>query len=406
MKPAQGCYLFGVYKACIGIKDAVVLFHSITGCHVGTLILHMNNDLEDVRQACSVIYEQDIIHGGQKQLEAALQEIKQLYQQARLLIVISGCIPNMIGDDIESEVKKAGLEIPALHIAAAGTAGTEQEGYEAALIKLIQFIKPVQQIRSGLVNIWGLTADDPRVISDLNALKDMLGPELVLQAAGPSCMFDEFKLMAQAELNVVFGANSRLGRYLEEKFGTPYIQAEYPYGLIGMKALQKQIAGKLPRLDYSQQQMQAAAALRPELKKITHFLNSLYGVPVAIVGDSVRTVGLKRFLSEELGLNVVFDSDCAVEDLNSCYDNIRRSNVVAVFGSSFVKDLAEELNIPLIPFCYPVFDQIVLGNKPFLGTDGILNILECLINSFLQKKYKPDGAYADIFRQLEQEEQA
>lgn len=400
MKPAEGCYLFGVYKACIGIKDAVILFHSITGCHMGTLIYHMNNDLEDVRQACSVIYEQDIVYGGTKQLSLALQNLEQLYSQAKLVIIISGCIPNMIGDDVTAEIKKTGIKVPVVHIAAAGTDGSERDGYEDALMTLAQFIEPDVAIKKGLVNIIGLSADDPRIESDIAELKNIIGPELSVQTVCGLCTFDEFRNMSRAELNIVFGSGSSLAKMLEKEFGIPYIAAEYPYGMVGLKALQQKITSKLPKIDYSVHYSASAEILKPQLKKITHFLNCLYSIPVAVIGDGVRTAGLKRFLADELGMNVVFYCDSEMKDLNLQYDAVRKSNAVILFGSSFQRGLAEEMKIPLINFCYPVFDQIVLGNKPFVGQAGILNILECLINGCLLQKHKPDGAYAELRRQL------
>lgn len=400
MKPVHGCYLFGVYRACVGIKDAVILFHSIAGCHMGTLLMHLNNDLEDVRQCCSVVYEQDIVFGGQKQLAKALQNIKELYPEMKLLIVISGCIPNMIGDDVDTEIEKAEFTVPAIHIAAAGTDGSEQDGFKAALLKLAQLIEPAQKKQKGLVNVWGLSNDDPRIASDLKAISNIVGENITLQYLGAECRFDQLQQAAKAELNIIFGGHLELGKLLQERFGTSYIMAEYPYGVVGMNALQQQIKENLPYLDYSGKQQAAVDFLRPELKKIAYYLNFMYGVPVAVVGDKARSAGMKRFLSEELGMNVVFFNDDGQADLAECCERIKESNAVLIFGSSFARGIARELGIPLIPFCYPVFDQVILGYKPFAGTEGVLNIIEAVVNSFMQQKHKPNGHFAEIGTKL------
>lgn len=401
MKPVHGCYLFGVYRACVGIKDAVILFHSIAGCHIGTLMMHLNNDLENVHQGCSVVYEQDIVFGGQKQLGKALQNVKELYPEMKLLIVISGCIPNMIGDDVDAEIARAELNVPAIHIAAAGTDGSEQDGFKSALVRLTELIEPAQELQEGLINVWGLSEDDPRMTADLIALQKLVGSKIKLQYLGAACSLAELKAAAKAELNIIFGGHLELAQQLEERFGTPYIMADYPYGLSGMISLQQQITEHLPYLDYTEQQQAAVSCLRSELKKAAYYLNFMYGIPVAIIGDKARSAGMKHFLSEELGMKVVFFNDDCQADLADCCEKIKDSNAVLLFGSSFARGIANELGIPLIPLFYPVFDQIVLGYKPFIGVEGVLNIIEVIINSFMQQKHKPHGNFAQISKELE-----
>ena len=127
----------------------------------------------------------------------------------------------------------------------------------------------------------------------------------------------------------------------------------------------------------------------------------MYGIPVAIIGDKARSAGMQHFLSEELGMKVVFFNDDCQADLADCCEKIKNSNAVLLFGSSFARGIANELGIPLIPLFYPVFDQIVLGYKPFIGVEGVLNIIEVIVNSFMQQKHKPHGNFAQISKELE-----
>ena len=55
MKTAYGCKLFGAHQALAGIKDAVILFHSVVGCNYGTMLFHLSPcNQTDVRQTSTI----------------------------------------------------------------------------------------------------------------------------------------------------------------------------------------------------------------------------------------------------------------------------------------------------------------------------------------------------------------
>jgi nitrogenase molybdenum-iron protein beta chain len=105
MRPIQPCKFFGAYRACAGIQDAVTLIHSTTGCQWGTIVLGKTSHLSDIRQGCSVIYEQETIFGGEQSLEEALTQADTLYDTP-LIMVITGCVPAITGDDIQAVQKR------------------------------------------------------------------------------------------------------------------------------------------------------------------------------------------------------------------------------------------------------------------------------------------------------------
>lgn len=395
MKPLRGCYLFGVYKACIGIKDCVVLIHSITGCNFGTLIYHLSNNLEDVHQACSVIYEDEVISGGESRLEKALQQVETLYPNNKSVIVISGCVPHMVGDDVEEVIRKTSIKNEVYHIPAPGMSGDELIGYEAALLKFTEIMSP-QPKKENAVNIIGMSCDDPRAESDLLALNEILTDQLKINTVFGFCSLEEIKIAPQAELNIVFGRGLKLAQYMEKNYSVPYIIADYPYGIKGIIALQEKVAEKMTKVNYASYNEEFKKQVVPQLTKITHYLRTLQGLPVAVIGDIVHTQGLKTFLENELGMSVTATSSDAEKDSDVIYDEVRASEAILIFGSSFEQGLADELNIPLIHFTYPVFDEIFLGNKPLLGRAGLMNLLETIINSCLGHKYKKQGSFFNV----------
>ena len=101
MKPLSSCALFGAVRALSGIRDALLLQHSVVGCQWGSLAFRYAGKPYNVRQASSVIYNEDVVRGGEKVLRTALQEAEQVFPQCGAVFVVSGCVPNMIGDDVE-----------------------------------------------------------------------------------------------------------------------------------------------------------------------------------------------------------------------------------------------------------------------------------------------------------------
>ena len=99
MRPSKSCMLFGSYHALNGIKDSVVLFHSVIGCNFGTLGPHFMNDMASIRQSSTVMSDREVIYGGESQIRKAVRLAKQLYSP-RAVFVVSGCVPEITGDDI------------------------------------------------------------------------------------------------------------------------------------------------------------------------------------------------------------------------------------------------------------------------------------------------------------------
>ena len=101
MKAAQGCKLFGAYEALSGIQDSVVLLHSVVGCNFGTMAFHAACDMANIRQTCTVISDTEVVFGGEKSLKKALDYVEELFQP-RVIFVVTGCISDMIQDDVRS----------------------------------------------------------------------------------------------------------------------------------------------------------------------------------------------------------------------------------------------------------------------------------------------------------------
>ena len=176
MKPLSSCALFGATRALRGIRDAVIVQHSVIGCQWGSLVFGYADKSYAINQASTVVYEDEVINGGEKQLIKALGQVKNLFPQQEAVFIVSGCVPNLIGDDVQGAVLQSGIP-NAVHVAAPGYRGNIDTGVENAYLALYDLIQePVKKGKS--INIFGIMYDDAFADNDIKTLEKILNPKL------------------------------------------------------------------------------------------------------------------------------------------------------------------------------------------------------------------------------------
>lgn len=408
MKAPFGCKLLGAQQALGGIRDGVILFHSVVGCNFGSMAFHFAScDMTEVRQTCTVISDNEVVFGGEHALEKALSSAEELYHPA-VIFVVTGCVSDIIQDD----VKRIAAAFERTHgrkviaVEAAGYRGNFQIGYEAGMKALGMLMEGPQaekemspmpekgqepkkkvpekgsedaeKCKVPQVNILGIGADDPHHVSDLEALEELFGGKARICTAFSKTDLAGVRRAPGADLNLVFGYGTELAKDMEKRFGIPYVCLDYPYGLTGARQLWKVLETRFG-LNFDAEEAAFQARTAEGAKGIYSYLQALYGLPAAVVGSGARVAGLARFLSAELGMEIeVCAKREALQDIEETYDEVRRSEAAFLFGSSFEQELADELEIPLLRFDFPVFDRICLTKRPYIGAEGTLCLLEDL----------------------------
>ena len=75
-----------------------------------------------------------------------------------------------------------------------------------------------------------------------------------------------------------------------------------------------------------------------------------------------------------------FVENVVIEDRKELEDKIMENEIEMLFGSTYEKKIAQDKDIPLIRFSYPVVDEVSLTNTPLAGFNGIPTIIERMIN--------------------------
>lgn len=394
MNSFMGCRLFGAYRTAISIKNASVLIHSTIGCSWGTAAFHASSKTKDIRQCSSVLYEKDIVYGGRASIIKALKNMESLYD-CPVVFVLTGCVAEIMEDDIDGILREAALQKPVLPVKAAGFKGDMMSGALDSLMLIInRMYKPKRKIKNS-VNIMGIFSDDYRSDADIKAVKCLMGDGIYLNSVIPYDTYETILNAPEAQLNIVFRGFEPAGEYMEKKFGIPFVVVDYPYGIENSRNFIHKVYNTLG-LEVKNNIFFKENDVLQKLEMVYDYIRKLYGMPVAISGDSARAGALKKFLESELGLEVEAYRDNFSQAEQNFEDQVEASNAVMVLGSSYERGLADRLNIPVLRFAYPVFDSVSIGKVSYVGFDGVPELIQDVINLIMTLDYRRNGMYENF----------
>lgn len=393
MRKTDGCKLFGAYQALAGLQDCMILFHSVVGCHFGTLAFHLNHCPVNIHQATTLMSDHEVIFGGVEAVRRALDAILER-SNVKTVFIITGCVSELIGDDLESLRLEYKEHLNLIVIRAPGFEGGIQKGFEDALSALTAFLPPPQEAAdarkrtSGKVNVLGLGADDYCARGDWNQLCRLLDGYAKLNPCPPFCSVEDIWRMADADVTIVFGRGVGLAQYLKKHYGIPYEILPYPYGFLGMEDLWEVLERHLG-CNCEDRQKQAEEMLNRELKLVYPYLQSLYYANAAVYAEESRLKGMVRFLEEELGMRCVLAKPSG--DVLERRE-LEASHAVLMAASSHERKITKDLNIPLIRIGYPVLDRVCGSTDTMIGAEGTVTLVKEIINQTLELWSGKDGA--------------
>ena len=393
-----------------GISDCMTIIHGRNGCHCGALLLQtLGSEQNNVRVLTSGLKASDEVYSGEERLASAIRLADQTFCP-KAISVLNCSAPVIMGEDVEGLEMLLEGEIEAELIAmdTGGPEGPAWLGYEEALSRLVLRMGAEEGKPRKGINLLGFKADDFGSRGDLNEIKRMLrDQDLHLNCVLSCSAFEDMQRAPLAELNVLLGGDGLVcAKAMQEQFDIPYITVPYPYGLKKSTKFIQQIAEALGK----QANPQVLELEKERIKKIVErahmFFQGIYSTPVAVIGESGRAFDLAGFLSDELGMDVklLAISSCnfvtsenmdakdapyqklMIEpDRHDMNQALKDARVSLIFGSSFEKRIASELQAPLVRISYPVLDQISLSDLPYAGFFGIAPICESIINSILNR---------------------
>jgi nitrogenase molybdenum-iron protein beta chain len=315
------CALHGALHLLDAIPSVVPILHANAGCGVSA----WNEDpfQTGVIETCgssrelssTLLLEKQVVFGGTSRLREQIKNTVKILK-GDLYVVLTGCVPEVIGDDVQAMVKEAREQAwPVVGLSTPGFKGNAWSGYAAAAAALIAQWPASLPDPGGAapdVNLFGLVPGlDPAWEGDLLEWEALLA-RLGLRAnrlVGYGQDAAAWARAGRARLSLVLSPwGLRPAQALAQAHGVPILDAGWsPVGSLDAGSLLDQVgqALGLPAGPIAE----ARAGLDRELR---HYLGKaapglLLGhvqQRVAVVGGSAGAVGQARFLAGTLGLRV------------------------------------------------------------------------------------------------------
>lgn len=365
---------------------------------------------------CTSINEKDVVFGGVKKLDSTIENALKVID-ADLYIVLTGCIPEIVGDDSGEVVSRyADAEKPVIYAPTAGFKGNNYKGHEQVVDAIIeQYLKKSDKKQKGLVNIW---ADVP--YQDLFWLGNLRELEKLVSELGltPNTIFgynrgiENINKIPEAEFNLLVSPWVGLSnvKKMERKFGTPYLHYKtLPIGATETSKFLREV-GKFAGVD----EVKFEAVIK-EHEDYYYYLieryadlfleNRVINKQFTVVSDAQYALGITKFLANDLGLvpakqfvvddtpknvreqiveefkklNYGLEAEVSFEtDGYKIHQQIREHDYHGyplVLGGYYEKEVTEELKGNFLNVAYPVQDKVVFDDS-YVGYTGGIRLIE------------------------------
>jgi light-independent protochlorophyllide reductase B subunit len=421
--------LTGAIAAFEGINDACTLLNGPLGCKVyvsymaSLLAPRFNISKSDCfspfyfgqsRVPCTYVDEQDFVYGTETKVTQALKLLDS--KKYNLIGVVNHSGTSLIGDDLSRIIQSSKIKTRTVPIESSGFTGTYASGFQNAVIKILECLtrKTAKRI-SKSVNIIGDSIfhyNWENDIAEIKRMLELLGVKVLsVICAGESV--SNLEEAAQAELNVVLNEEygDAISAYMAKELDIPGIglDIDAPYGLSASEKWFKAVADffRLPHENVTNESLRVRKKCYPALQRVTALADNLRGMPFGVFGDSSQVGAILKFLHQYLGMYPVIvgikelgvnsygslknylaenslDTNVLVNpDQYELIDHLNQTKPNLVLGSAVEENISLMLNQPpqFLPITFPYYEKVILINRPLIGFNGALTLVEDVLNS-------------------------
>jgi nitrogenase molybdenum-iron protein beta chain len=428
--PRHFCTL-GAQQTVLAIQRAVPILHAGPGCG-GKLWggLSFCNGFQGAGYIggsavpSTNVSEREAVFGGTDRLRQVIEGSLKI-MDADLFVVLTGCVPDIVGDDTAQVVRDfQGQGVPIVYAETGGFRGTTYQGHELVLEAVIdQYLKPTSEKIAGLVNVWSVVPYlDPFWSGNLQAIQELLagiGLKANILFGPGSGGIRAWQQIPAAQFNLLISpwVGLKTVQKLQQRFDTPYLH--YPVAPIGAAETSRFLREVAQFAGLNPQGVESYIAGREShffyyLERAADFLLEFrYDLPGRFVNisDSFYALGVSRFLVDDLGLlpgrQFITDeiplefqsyitsqfadlaSNISAEvsfsaDSGLIHQELRdlRPHRPLIIGSSWDQDITAELKGYHVGISSPVTNYLVL-DRAYLGYQGGLRLTEDIYRAVL-----------------------
>ncbi len=374
---------------------------------------------------CTSVSEKEVVFGGEEKLRDTIENALHVID-ADLFVVMSGCTSEIIGDDIGDITRNFQEDgKPIVYANTPGFKGNNLVGHDWVLTAIFdQYLKPAEQKEKGLVNLFvSVPYYDPFWLGNLRELEKLVS-KLGLKVNtifGHGRGIEQINKIPSAEYNILVSpwAGLESVKFLEKKFEIPYLH--YPVLPIGAFETSKflRAVAEFTGVDKDI----AEALIDEEEAEFYYYIERFSDVFLemraisnrfAVASDSQYALAITKFLTNDMGMfptkqfilddapeeyrpliveefkKLNYGIEAEVEfstDGNYVHEQIAQQDFngpAFVFGSSWEKKIADELDGNFLNISYPVIGRIII-NSNLAGYSGGLHLIEDIYTTAAQK---------------------
>lgn len=440
-RPRGFCALGGAQLTVGAIPGAVPIMHTSLGCggsiywnQLGSTGYLGAGYIGGLAVPSSNVAEKDIVFGGADRLTEQVEHTLKLVN-GELYVVITGCMTDIIGDDIQSVVREFTDIARVVGVETGGFKGDGYVGYDLVLQGLFRdFVAPAETHDPDLVNLWGIAPGQDAFwrgnLEGLRTLLESIGLRVNTFFTSADSL-ESFEQAAQARLNIVVSEIYGLeaARVFEQVHGVEFISTPLPVGPTATAEFLRAVGEATSRDDRVVSGAINAGEARyfGFMERLADSYNDLdFQRYAVVVGDANYAPALTRFLADDLGwlpkLTVVTDGFIHDEERDLVGGSLARldsgfqtklvwetdATVVRghlleitggnsgqryydafspafVIGSSHERQLAKDIGAGHLTVSFPVADRVVMS-RGYVGYDGALTLVEDLISVIVRDR--------------------
>lgn len=424
--PRYGCAIGSAYSVA-AIPRGIPIVHCGPGCvDKQYFMLSFNNGYQGGGYSGGSVIpsvnagENEVVFGGENKLDDLIKSSLKI-MDGDLFVVLSGCIGELVGDDVGSIVGKYQKKgYPIVYAETGGFKGNNLAGHEIVTEAIIdQFVGDYSgEKEKGVINLW---FEVPYF--NTNWRGDFIEIKRILEEAGfkvnvlfgsESNGVEEWKNIPKSQFNLVLSpwVGIKTAKHLEKKYNQPYLHI--PIIPIGAEETSKFIREVVKFAGIDKEKSEKF--IKEEEHRYYYFLEHFadffsefwFGLPsrYAIIGDSTYNIALNKFLANQIGLlparqiitdnppekfreairneyrNLAEDISTEVDFIEDGYvieKKLRDTNFGAstpiIFASAWERDIAKEVNGLILEISCPSSFEVVI-NRSYIGYTGALTLLE------------------------------
>lgn len=411
------CGILGVSRIAAQIKDASVIVHGPKGCVLPAFEASLTNPLSiSYTEMC----RETTVFGGEDDIAFKIRK-EYFTNNPRIIVLISSCASEIIGDDIKGVIHSLNLDIPIITVEGGSFINDHISGCNTAMERLVHELGAPRDENSEIVNIIPPVEKYSGWKDDGAYLVKLLG-KFGISARVLFCGVDvdDIRKYPSAALNVIIDREygSKLAEYMNEEYGIPYISCGYPIGLEATDMFVSSVLRALGRESRETDEMrdmlldEVRQSFRNGLGRVTTFryLEEICDKKKIIVGNYDTSEAFLRFLVKEFddnvetvivkapktddnidledrlkeissGTNVIF-----TDDRGEIIDHIRNNDYDVILGSDNEYLAAHgEKTFAYINVEYPWARKIDFMPDGFAGYEGLLRFIEVYYNKIADK---------------------